>query len=351
MLCDCNEYYISYKPLYAISAKSEKSIIGLVNHNSVVNTHIYTPNCAFPPPKHEKSALGTRLYLCVNVGFPSTSLWSSELNWLILISNSTIISILGFRFTTPTRALILPIFARLFWFYNFFQFPLIRFAFTSLKKVPCKCNILYGLLVKQVLLVLLFKKKKRRTSIIQTRRFYSPLINVALLCAEPEAPWGDGISSTARGTLLCTNESCSGRSQRCGSWVLLVRLSWVLLEEILWYGFILKNVFRLFLIVIGTKFQQSLFILIHSAGVCQSTLQLTLGSRSDSTQTPNAVIGRYLTKSSNKVLVKWLIFNLIVFVKYFQKARESSNKVAGRACVLYRVCTLRWFSSPSISGH
>ena len=170
MLCDCNEYYISYKPLYAISAKSEKSIIGLVNHNSVVNTHIYTPNCAFPPPKHEKSALGTRLYLCVNVGFPSTSLWSSELNWLILISNSTIISILGFRFTTPTRALILPIFARLFWFYNFFQFPLIRFAFTSLKKVPCKCNILYGLLVKQVLLVLLFKKKKRRTSILQTRR-------------------------------------------------------------------------------------------------------------------------------------------------------------------------------------
>ena len=115
-----------------------------------------------------------------------------------------------------------------------------------------------------------------------------------LLRAEPEAPWCDGISSTSRGTLLRTNE-CSGRSQRCGSWVLLVRLSWVLLEEILWYGFILKNVF---LIVIGRKFQQSLFILIHSAGVCQSTLQLTLGSRSDSTQTPNAVIGRYSISST-----------------------------------------------------
>ena len=123
-----------------------------------------------------------------------------------------------------------------------------------------------------------------------------------LLREEPEAPWGDGISSTSRGTLLRTNE-CSGRSERCGSWVLLVRLSWVLLEEILWYGFILKNVF---LIVIGRKFQQSLFILIHSAGVCQSTLQLTLGSRSDSTQTPNAVIGRYLTNSSNKVLERSL---------------------------------------------
>ena len=38
-LCDCNEYYISYKLLRAISAKSEKSIIGVVNHNSVVHTH------------------------------------------------------------------------------------------------------------------------------------------------------------------------------------------------------------------------------------------------------------------------------------------------------------------------
>ena len=172
MLCDCNEYYISYKPLYAISAKSEKSIIGLVNHNSVVNTHTTILQTAlfrlFRLRSTRKAPWGRG---CIYV---STSLWSSELNWLILISNSTIISILGFRFTTPTRALILPIFARLFWFYNFFQFPLIRFAFTSLKKVPCKCNILYGLLVflweKQVLLVLLFKKKKRRTSIIQTRR-------------------------------------------------------------------------------------------------------------------------------------------------------------------------------------
>jgi len=107
------------------------------------------------------------------------------------------------------------------------------------------------------------------------------------------------------------------------SWVLLVRLSWVLLEEILWYGFILMNVFLI--VWIGTKFQQSLFILIHSAGLCQSTLQLTLGSRFDSTQTPSAVIGRYLTNSSNKVLVKRLIFNLGAFVKYFQKVRESSN--------------------------
>ena len=49
----------------------------------------------------------------------------------------------------------------------------------------------------------------------------------------------------------------------------------------------------------------AVFVHSHSsAGVCQSALQLTLGSRSDSTQTPNAVIGRYLTNSSNKVLVK-----------------------------------------------
>ena len=51
----------------------------------------------------------------------------------------------------------------------------------------------------------------------------------------------------------------------------------------------------------------AVFVHSHSsAGVCQSTLQLILGSRSDSTQTPNAVIGRYLTNSSNKVLERSL---------------------------------------------
>ena len=51
----------------------------------------------------------------------------------------------------------------------------------------------------------------------------------------------------------------------------------------------------------------AVFVHSHSsAGVCQSTIQLILGSRSDSTQTPNAVIGRYLTNSSNKVLERSL---------------------------------------------
>ena len=62
MLCDCNEYYISYKPLYAISAKSEKSIIGLVNHNS--HSYLYS-KLRFSASKARKKRPGDEVvFMC-----------------------------------------------------------------------------------------------------------------------------------------------------------------------------------------------------------------------------------------------------------------------------------------------
>ena len=167
--------------------------------------------------------------------------------------------------------------------------------------------------------------------------------------AEPEPLWGEGISS-AGGEPCCVPMNVPCRRLRCGSWVLLVRLSWVLLEEILWYGFILKNVFS------DCNRNKVPAVFLHSHSFCWIMSKYpTADPRQSFWLHPNSKCCYrpvpYQQQQQGQQSKMIDLLTLECSWSIFKRPVNVQIKVAGRACLLYRFCTLKWFSSPRNSGH